>query len=84
MATLSNRTIPVSVRMSPSLLNEVRRASLNLNISDQDTIRLSLTLGLRILEFHNYDMMGAVAENFISSKKVDAKQFYKKVLSGKE
>jgi hypothetical protein len=84
MAKPSKRSIPVSVRMSPSLLNEVRRAALNLDISDQDTIRLSLTLGLRILEFHDYDMIGAVAEKFISSKKMDAKNLYKKVLSEEE
>lgn len=67
--------------MSPSLINEVRRAALNLEISDQDTIRQSLKLGLRILEIHDYDMIGALAEKSISSQKMDTKKLYQKILS---
>jgi len=70
--------------MSPSLINEVRRASLNLEISDQDTIRQSLKLGLRILEIHDYDMIGALAEKSFSSQKMDTKKLYQKILSEEE
>lgn len=84
MATSLKKSIPVSVRMSPSLINEVRRASLNLEISDQDTIRQSLKLGLRILEIHDYDMIGALAEKSISSQKMDTKKIYQKILSEEE
>jgi hypothetical protein len=84
MATLSKRSVPVSVRMSPSLINEVRRASLNMEISDQDTIRQSLKLGLRILEMHDYDLIGAMADKSISSQKTDTKKMYKKILSEEE
>ena len=81
MARSSKKSIPVSVRISPSLINEVRRASLNMEISDQDTIRQSLKLGLRILEIHDYDLIGAMADKSISSQKMDIKKLYKKILS---
>jgi hypothetical protein len=84
MATPLKRSTPVSVRMSPSLINEVRRAALNLEISDQDAIRQSLKLGLRILEIHDYDMIGAMAEKSIRGQKMDPKKMYKKILSEEE
>jgi hypothetical protein len=55
-----------------------------MEISDQDTIRQSLKLGLRILEIHDYDMIGAMADKSISSQKMDTKKLYKKILSEEE
>jgi hypothetical protein len=67
--------------MSPSLINEVRRAALKLELSDQDTLRQSIKLGLRVLEIHDYDIIGAMADQALSSQKMDVKKVYKKVLS---
>lgn len=81
MATSSKRTIPISVRMSPSLINEVRRAALKLELSDQDALRQSIKLGLRVLEIHDYDIIGAMADKSVSTQKMDVKKVYKKILS---
>jgi len=67
--------------MSPSLINEVRRAALKLELSDQDTLRQSIKLGLRVLEIHDYDIIGAMADKSVSTQKMDVKKVYKKILS---
>lgn len=81
MATSPKRTVPISVRMSPSLINEVRRAALKLELSDQDALRQSIKLGLRVLEIHDYDIIGAMADKSVSTQKMDVKKVYKKILS---
>jgi hypothetical protein len=67
--------------MSPSLINEVRRAALKLELSDQDALRQSIKLGLRVLEIHDYDIIGAMADKSVSTQKMDVKKVYKKILS---
>lgn len=63
---------PIPIRLSPQMLNDIRRAALALRMTDQDTMRLSMMLGLKLLELSAHDAVTPVIEKVIKSQKKSA------------
>ena len=64
---------PIPIRLSDSLLKEIKRAAVSLEMTDQDTMRFCMRLGLKILELSEFDAVTPVAEKALSSSKVSEK-----------
>ncbi len=65
---------PIPIRLSDSLLKEIKRAAVSLEMTDQDTMRFCMRLGLKILELSEFDAVTPVAEKALSSSKVSVKE----------
>ena len=65
---------PIPIRLSDSLLKEIKRAAVSLEMTDQDTMRFCMRLGLKILELTEFDAVTPVAEKALSSSKVSEKE----------
>ena len=61
---------PSPIRVSDSLLKEIKRAAVSLEMTDQDTMRFCMRLGLKILELSEFDAVTPVAEKAKSASKV--------------
>ena len=64
---------PIPIRLSDSLLKEIKKAALSLEMTDQDAMRFCIRLGLKILEISEFDAVTPVAEKAIKDRDVSAK-----------
>ena len=60
---------PIPIRLSPQMLNDIRRAALALGSTDQDTMRLSMMLGLKLLELSSHDTVTPVIDKVMENQK---------------
>ena len=65
---------PIPIRLSDSLLRRIKKAAVSLEMTDQDTMRFCMRLGLKILELSEFDAVTPVAEKAIKDREVSAKE----------
>ena len=65
---------PIPIRLSDSLLKEIKKAAVSLEMTDQDAMRFCIRLGLKILELSEFDAVSPVAEKAIKDRDVSAKE----------
>ena len=65
---------PIPIRLSDSLLKEIKKAAVSLEMTDQDTMRFCMRLGLKILELTEFDAVTPVAEKAFRASKVSPKE----------
>jgi hypothetical protein len=65
---------PIPIRISDSLLKEIKATATALEMTDQDTMRFCMRLGLKILELSEFDVVTPVAEKALKDIKVSAKE----------
>ena len=54
--------ITIPVRMTDSLITEVKSSAQKLELSDQDTLRLLISIGLKVLNKTGYDLPEILAD----------------------
>jgi len=65
---------PIPIRISDSLLKEIKATAAALEMTDQDTMRFCMRLGLKILELSEFDAVTPVAEKALKNRDVSAKK----------
>jgi len=70
---------PIPIRLSDSLLKEIRKTAEQLEISDQDAMRFCMRLGLKIIELIEFDAVTPVAEKALKSSKVSVRELVQSV-----
>ncbi len=70
---------PIPIRISDSLLKEIKKAAVSLEMSDQDAMRFCMRLGLKILEVSDFDVVTPVALTALSSNKISAENLVQSV-----
>ena len=65
---------PIPIRISDSLLREIKVTAAAMEMTDQDTMRFCMRLGLKILELSEFDAVTPVAEKAIKDREVSAKE----------
>jgi hypothetical protein len=70
---------PIPIRISDSLLKEIKEAAAALEMTDQDTMRFCMRLGLKILELTANDPITPVAEKALKTKELSAQQLIHEV-----
>ena len=65
---------PIPIRISYSLLKEIKATAVALEMTDQETMRFCMRLGIKILELTEFDAVTPVAEKALSSSKVSVKE----------
>jgi hypothetical protein len=65
---------PIPIRISDSLLKEIKATAAALEMTDQDTMRFCMRLGLKILELSEFDAVTPVAEKAFKASKVSPKE----------
>ncbi len=68
---------PIPVRISDSLLKEIKATAAALEMTDQDTMRFCMRLGLKILELSANDSVTPLAKKALETKEVAAQQLIK-------
>jgi hypothetical protein len=68
---------PIPIRISDSLLKDIKETAAALEMTDQDTMRFCMRLGLKILEINANDPVTPVADKALKTKAVSAAQFVK-------
>jgi len=69
---------PIPIRISYSLLKEIKATAVALEMTDQDTIRFCMRLGLKILDITANDPITPVAEKALK-KEFSAQQLITEV-----
>jgi hypothetical protein len=70
---------PIPIRIPDSLLREIKATATALEMTDQDTMRFCMRLGLKILELTVNDPITPVAEKALKTKGVSAHQLITEV-----
>ena len=70
---------PIPIRISYSLLKEIKATEVALEMTDQDTMRFCMRLGLKILELTANDPITPVAEKALKRKEFFAQQLITEV-----
>jgi len=70
---------PIPIRISDSLLREIKVTAAAMEMTDQDTMRFIMRLGLKILELSEFDAVTPVAEKAIKDRDVSAKELVEDV-----
>ena len=65
---------PIPIRISDSLLREIKVTAAAMEMTDQDTMRFCMRLGMKILELSEFDAVTPVAEKAIKDREVSAKE----------
>jgi hypothetical protein len=65
---------PIPIRISDSLLKEIKAIATALEMTDQDAMRFCMRLGLKIVELTEFDALTPVAEKALSTSKVSVKE----------
>ncbi|MEI6052072.1 MAG: hypothetical protein WCQ44_05170 [Opitutaceae bacterium] len=70
---------PIPLRISTSMLKEIKATGERLEMTDQETMRFCMRLGLKIIEMSAYDTITTVAEKALESSKLSVKQLVQDV-----
>jgi len=65
---------PIPIRLSDSLLKEIKKSAVSLEMTDQDAMRFCKRLGLKTLELSEFDVVTPVAEKALKDSKVSVKE----------